>query len=139
MKRMIVDSQVHLWKAQTPDWPWVPGRVAQLPEPFTIESLVPMMDEAGVDRAVIVPPSWPGDRNDYALEAVRRHPARFAVMGRIPLEKPQSAALLPKWKEQPGMLGIRLTLHRAQAALLESGTADWFWPAARRPACPSCF
>ena len=67
---MIVDSQVHLWKAETPDWPWVPGRVAQLPEPFTIEKLVPLMDEAGVDRAVIVPPSWPGDRNDYGLEAV---------------------------------------------------------------------
>ena len=45
------------------------GRKPQLPEPFTIEKLVPMMDEAGVDRVVIVPPSWPGDRNDYALEA----------------------------------------------------------------------
>jgi predicted TIM-barrel fold metal-dependent hydrolase len=139
MKRMIVDSQVHLWKAQTPEWPWVPGRVAQLPEPFTIERLVPMMDEAGVDRAVIVPPSWPGDRNDYALEAVQRHPGRFAVMGRIPLEKPQSAALLQKWKEQPGMLGVRLTLHRAQAALLESGTADWFWPAAEKAGLPVMF
>jgi hypothetical protein len=31
---------------------------------FTIERLVPMMDEAGVDRVVIVPPSWPGDRNE---------------------------------------------------------------------------
>ena len=58
--RMIVDAQVHLWKAETPDWTWVPGRKPQLPEPFTIEKLVPMMDEAGVDRVVIVPPSWPG-------------------------------------------------------------------------------
>jgi predicted TIM-barrel fold metal-dependent hydrolase len=132
MTRMIVDSQVHLWKAETPDWPWVPGRKAQLPEPFTIEKLVSMMDEAGVDRAVIVPPSWPGDCNDYGLEAARRYPDRFAVMGRIPIEKPQSAALLPNWREQPGMLGIRLTFHRGQAALLESGAADWFWPAAEK-------
>ena len=129
---MIVDSQVHLWKAETPDWRWAAGRVPQLPEPFTIEKLMPLMDEAGVDRAVIVPPSWPGDRNDYALEAVKRYPGRFAVMGRIALEKPESAALLPKWKEQPGMLGVRLTLHRAQSALLESGAADWFWPAAEK-------
>ena len=82
---MIVDAQVHLWLADTPDRPWLPGRVAQLPEPFLIERLVPMMDEAGVDRAVIVPPSWEGDRNDYALEAVRQYPTRFAVMGRIPV------------------------------------------------------
>jgi len=58
---------------------------------FTIERLVPMMDEAGVDRAVIVPPSWPGDRNDYALEAAKRYPTRFRVMGRIPLQDPKSA------------------------------------------------
>ena len=34
-KREIVDAQVHLWKANTPDWPWVPGAKPQLPEPFT--------------------------------------------------------------------------------------------------------
>jgi predicted TIM-barrel fold metal-dependent hydrolase len=130
--RTIVDAQVHLWKAETPDWPWVPGRKPQLPEPFTIEKLVPLMDEAGVDRAVIVPPSWPGDRNDYAIEAVRRYPTRFAIMGRIPVTDPKSAALLPKWKEQPGMVGVRLTFMREQAAMLTSGGADWFWPAAEK-------
>ncbi len=39
-------------------------------------------------------------------------------MGRIPLDRPESAALLPRWKEQPGMLGIRLTFQREQAAML---------------------
>src|SRR6202048_3680327 len=94
---MIVDAQVHLSKAETPAWPWVPGRKPQLPEPFTIEKLVAMMDEAGVDRVVIVPPSWPGDRNDYAIGAAKRYPTRFGIMGRIPVEKPQSASLLANW------------------------------------------
>jgi predicted TIM-barrel fold metal-dependent hydrolase len=138
-RRMIVDAQVHVWKPQAPDRPWVPGRVPQLPEPFTIEKLVPMMDEAGVDRVVIVPPSWEGDRNDYALEAVKRYPDRFAVMGRIPLQDPKSAALLPKWKEQPGMLGIRVTFQRNLAAWLTDGTADWFWPAAEKAGLPVMF
>jgi len=96
IKRTIVDAQVHLWKAESEDWKWVPGMKPQMPEPFTIEKLVPLMDQAGVDRVVIVPPSWPGDRNDYALEAAKRYPNRFAVMGRIPLKNPQAAALLPK-------------------------------------------
>src|SRR5216684_8444181 len=138
-KRMIVDAQVHLWKAESPDWPWVPGMKPQMPEPFTIEKLVPLMDEAGVDRAVIVPPSWPGDRNDYALEAVKRYPNRFAVMGRIPLEKPESAALLPKWKEQPGMVGVRVTFLGPLAKWLTDGTADWFWPAAEKAGLPVMF
>jgi predicted TIM-barrel fold metal-dependent hydrolase len=136
---MIVDAQVHLWKAESPDWPWVPGRKPQLPEPFTVEKLVPLMDEAGVDRAVIVPPSWPGDRNDYGLEAARRHPNRFAVMGRIPVTKPESAALLPKWREQAGMLGVRLTFMREQAELLKGNATDWFWPAAEKAGLPVMF
>ena len=49
-QRTIVEP-VHLWKANTPDWRWVPGAAPQLPEPFTIDVL-PLMDEAGVDRVV---------------------------------------------------------------------------------------
>ena len=134
-RRMIVDSQVHLWKANTPDWPWAPGAVPQLPEPFTIERFEPLMTEAGVDRVVIVPPSI-SDRNDYALEAVKRFPGRFAVMGRVPLKDPTAAALLPTWKQQPGMLGIRVTFNRAAAAWLTDGTADWLWPAAEKAGLP---
>jgi predicted TIM-barrel fold metal-dependent hydrolase len=139
-KRTIVDAQVHLWKAESPDWKWVPGLKPQLPEPFTIEKLVPLMDEAGVDRVVVVPPSWPGDRNDYALEAAQRYPNRFHVMGRIPLQKPESAALLPKWREQPGMLGVRVIFNTDQTiAWLSDGTADWLWPAAEKAHVPIYF
>jgi predicted TIM-barrel fold metal-dependent hydrolase len=131
-KRMIVDAQVHFWKANTPDWPWVPGARPQLPEPFTIERALPLMDEAGVDRVIIVPPTL-NDRNDYALEAARRYPSRFGVMGRIPLQNPKSALLLPRWKEQPGMLGVRITFNSPETvAWLSNGTADWFWPAAEK-------
>jgi predicted TIM-barrel fold metal-dependent hydrolase len=138
-KRIIVDSQVHLWKAESEDWKWVPGMKPQMPEPFTIEKLVPLMDQAGVDRVVVVPPSWPGDRNDYALEAAKRYPTRFGIMGRIPLKNPQVAALLPKWKEQPGMLGVRLFFGGPFQGWLGDGTADWFWPEAEKADLPVMF
>src|SRR6266581_4999559 len=138
-KRMIVDAQVHLWKANGPDYPWNPGAKPQLPEPFTVERVVPRMDEAGVDRVVIVPPAL-NDVNSYALEAVRRYPNRFAVMGRIPLQDPKSAALLPGWKNQPGMLGVRLTFNTPETlAWLSDGTADWFWPEAEKNRLPVMF
>ena len=138
-KRKVVDAQVHLWKAELEDWKWVPGLKPQMPEPFTIEKLVPLMDEAGVDRVVVVPPSWTGDRNDYGLEAAKRFPDRFAVMGRIPLKNPQAAALLPKWKQQPGMLGARLAFLGPAEAWLTDGTADWFWPEAEKAELPVMF
>jgi len=95
------------------------------------------MDTAGVDGVVIVPPSWEGDRNDLALEAARLHPDRFAIMGRLAIERPESRKLVPTWKSQPGMLGVRLTLTRDQhRAWLSDGTADWFWEAAEQYAIP---
>ncbi len=89
---------------------------------------------------MIIPPSWPGDRNDYALEAVKRYPTRFRVMGRIPLQDPKSADLLPAWKEQQGMLGVRALFGDAQSiAWLMDGTVNWFWPAAEKTGIPVMF
>ena len=78
----IVDSQVHVWGADTPARPWPQGRAAeaQKPYPVTRDMLLFEMELARVSRIVLVPPSWEGDRNDLALEAARLHPDKFAVM-----------------------------------------------------------
>src|SRR3989442_15537492 len=136
---LIVDAQVHIWGADTRDRPWPPGRAhqAQKPYPVTRDLVLAGMKEAGVDRAVLVPPSWEGDRNDLALEAARLYPDRFAVMGRLALETPESRALVAGWKKQPGMLGLRFTFHtELQKPWLTDGTAEWLWPAAERAGIP---
>lgn len=136
---MIVDAQLHLWPEESPEHPWAPGGRERVhrPEPFTHEEAVALMDGAGVDRAVIVPPSWLGDSPHYALEAVARHPGRFAVMARIALDRrEESAVLLPSWRDTPGMLGVRLTFMMKERAWLDDGTADWFWPAAESCGLP---
>lgn len=135
---IITDAQVHVWEASTPERPWNPGRVAQLPEPFSYEDLRQHMKKSGVDRVVLVPPSFLGDRSDYSLEAAAKYPEQFAVMGRVPLEKrAQGEAMLKGWKDQPGMLGVRLTLHHEwDAGWVKDGTADWFWPIAEKMNIP---
>src|SRR5262249_11419467 len=55
------------------------------------------------------------------------------------LQKPESAALLPKWKEQPGMLGVRVSFLGPMVPWLTDGTADWFWPAAEKAGLPVMF
>ena len=135
---MIVDAQVHLWKPEAPDRPWPSWghAVCHMPEPLTYEKMLRQMDDADVDRAVIVPPSWEGDRNDYAIEAAQKHPDRFAVMGRIALDDPRSKQLLPRWKDTRGMLGIRVTLSYGKESWISDGTIDWFWPAAEAAGVP---
>jgi predicted TIM-barrel fold metal-dependent hydrolase len=134
---VITESGVHVWRAAGPDRPWQPGREPHLPTPIGYDDLAAMMAEAGVDRAILVPPSWEGERIDYALEAAARFPERFAVMGRIPIEQPQAREMLETWKSHSGMLGVRLTFHHAwDRPWMSDGTADWFWPAAERLGIP---
>ena len=85
---MIINSGVHIWLPEGPDRPWMPGRKAHLPEPLTYEKFGAMMEDAGVEHAILVPPSWEGDRVDYSLEAAQKFPDRFAVMGRFPINVP---------------------------------------------------
>jgi predicted TIM-barrel fold metal-dependent hydrolase len=141
---MMVDAQVHLWGAHTPQRPWPLGHMhtAHRAQPVGVAETLRVLDGAGVQRAVVVPPSWEGDRNDLALDAAAQHPDRFAVMGRIPLILPPSAtrsaaAQLRAWRDQPGMLGVRITLHRDPwRAAFRRGDLDWFWRAADEAGLP---
>lgn len=136
---MIVDSQVHIWGANTPERPW-PARQAVKPQrdtPWTKDELLGEMNAAGVDRVVIVPPSWEGERNDLAIAAVQAHPDRFAIMGRINPELPESRGRMATWRQQPGMLGVRFVFHRSPLLeLLTDGKADWLWAEAEQAGVP---
>lgn len=128
----ITDSQIHLWAR---------GRIVtdesahhRQSEAFNKDDALREMDAAGVDRIIIVPPGWVevppgGTANDHALEAAAKHPDRFAVMGKLVLERPEAS--LPRiatWKQQPGMLGMRLVFNKEFRHLLTTGAADWVWP-----------
>jgi len=123
---LIIDSQVHVWPPDRPDRPLDDAGLDRTP--YSYQELLAAMNVAGVDRAILVPPSIDKDRNDYVIEAVQKHPDRFAIMGRVPLRGGGGRNLLAGWKDQPGMLGVRLTFHRdADRPWIDDGTADWFW------------
>jgi predicted TIM-barrel fold metal-dependent hydrolase len=135
----IVDAQVHVWGADTPARPW-PGGGNPKPhrkEPWTAGELVAAMDAAGIDAAVIVPPGWEGERNDLALAAVAEYPGRFAVMGRFDPLQGDPFEAFKRWRDQPGMLGVRFTFHSARggALLLEPAMAN-VWAAAEQHCMP---
>ena len=134
---MIVDSQVHIWGENTPERPWPKRAEPQRPVPLGKDELLGEMDAAGVDRVIIVPPSWEGDRNDLAIEAVEKHPGRFAIMGRLDPEDPKSRGQLGTWRRQPGMLGLRFTFHTpVLSPLLTEGHMDWVWKEAEEAKVP---
>ena len=133
----IVDAQVHIWAPNTPERPWPARHAPHRSEPITAESLLAEMKVAGVDRAILVPPSWEGERNDVCLAASVQYPDRFAVMGRLDPESTESRLQIENWRRTPGQLGLRFTFHRPSLQyLLTEGKADWLWPLAERSGVP---
>src|SRR3979409_1380161 len=63
-------------------------------EPFSAEQAITAMDQAGVDRALIHPVLWDPDSNELAIEAVRKYPNRFAIMGWFYLDDPNGRGLV---------------------------------------------
>lgn len=127
----IVDAQVHIWGANTPERTWPARGRPHREVPLGAGELLREMDVAGVSRAVLVPPAWEGERNDLVLEAARRHPDRFAAMGRLDTEAPGARGLIGNWRRQPGMLGLRLTFK-----IQGNSTDDWLWEEAEKAGVP---
>ena len=146
---LVTDAQVHLWEAHRPDRPWpadqigkpsfvcIAGARPHRAEPLDAEEAIALMDEAGVDRAVIVPPSPAGDSNATGLEGAARFPGRLAVMGRFNPGLPDARDTLRTWLDQPHMLGIRMTFHKpAWSQWLRDGSIEWFWQDCERLGIP---
>jgi predicted TIM-barrel fold metal-dependent hydrolase len=135
----ITDAQVHLWEVDRPERPW-PRPARNQPhtaDGWTAEQMLEQMDVAGVDRAVIVPPTWVGENNATALEASAKYPDRFAVMGRFDVDAPDAERQLAGWMKQPHMLGIRMTFgFKPKTEQIDDGSLDWYWAACERYGIP---
>ena len=115
----IIDAQVHLWSKGTVV---PPHRTA----PYLRDEALRDMDAAGVQGAIIHPPSWDPGSHSLAIEAAQLYGERFAILGRIPLDQPQRRGEIETWRQQPGMLGLRYTfLETHMKAWPSDGTMDW--------------
>ena len=128
----IIDSQIHVWGAGLPSNPshW---QVTS----FLTEDALAIMDQAGVNAAVIHPPSWDPGSHEIAARAVEDYPERFAIMGSLPLNDFTSRTKIATWRERPGMLGLRYVfLNAPERTWLADGTIDWLWHEAEKANVP---
>ena len=136
---LIVDSQVHVWEPEPPGDPWPEGwepRAATHRPPISPEMLLTEMDEAGVDRAVLVPPFFQGYRNAHTIQAANDHPDRFRVLPRLDPRIDDGPGELAALMAEPYVLGIRFVLNPAAGVVLNDGSLDWLWPVASERGVP---
>lgn len=128
----IVDAQIHLWGKGLPS-----NAAHWQVTSFSAAEAIAMMDEAGVDAAVIHPPGWDADSTDLARRAVADYPGRFAIMDHLPLDAPDAPERLARLRDEKGMLGLRyLFLSDEERARLHSGRIDWLWQEAEKAGVP---
>src|SRR6266567_4067662 len=134
---LITDAQVHLWVAKPGQPPPQGAGTEQRPEGHPPEDLMVEMAEAGVHRAVIVPPGSLCS-NEEAQGFCRAYPGRLAVMGALDPEQPGVREQLSTWLSRPHMLGARLSFSSGGVfkPSFDDGTLDWFWADAERLQIP---
>jgi predicted TIM-barrel fold metal-dependent hydrolase len=138
---LIIDAHVHLARELTGfRMPLRYGKVADgtavsqwFPPSFDPpasppEVLLGYMDQAGVDRAIVVQHHLYGDQNETTLEAVRRWPDRFdgyAYLGAF--NRPDDADRLQQLIEG-GLLGLKVELastRRLRPGFRFDGAHEW--------------
>jgi L-fuconolactonase len=129
---MIVDTHVHYTQPPSALRPYAhpPGGVM----PMTVDEVVAQARAAGIDRVVQVTPSPMGYDNRYAFEGAQQHPDAVAgVIGRFDPFAPQLHERLQAFCSQPGLVGLRYTLHHDWAAdWLASGRLEPLFAAAQQ-------
>jgi L-fuconolactonase len=131
MASPVVDAQVHVWRPEAPDRPWPPGgaeraRAMHRHQPITGSGLLTEMRDAGVDRAVLVPPFFEGYRNDYAVACATEAPESFRVMARVDLRTGDPGPVR-ELLGSPVVAGVRLVFLPADAGRVDDPAAEWFW------------
>src|SRR4051812_43383007 len=107
----IIDSQVHVYEANTPQRPW--HSVPNWPAHVTGDEMVAAMDKVGVDGAIFISAfSMYQYDASYAVEVQQAHPDRFAIVKPVNPDDPAVADVIADWKKVPGAVGIRIMLTR---------------------------
>jgi len=105
----IIDSQVHVYAANTPDRPW--HTVPNWPGHVTGDEMVEAMDAVGVDGAIFIS-AFSMYRYDasYAIEVRNAYPGRFGLVKPVDPLDPAVAEVIAEWKNTPGTVGIRIMM-----------------------------
>lgn len=143
----VVDTHCHVISQDLTRYPRAPlggtPSVWAKERPISSEEFLVQMDQAGVDRAVLVQASTNyGYDNSYVLDSAARWPDRFVAVGTFEPLAPHAGARLEEAASQ-GLVGVRLFTTdgapgSAQGLWFASDEAEEFWESASATGMPVC-
>ncbi|TDC58453.1 hypothetical protein E1281_01230 [Actinomadura sp. KC345] len=109
---MIIDAHQHFWNLDRVAYPWLTPDQGPIHRTFEEGDLQPDMDACGVEGTVLVQAADSYADTDYMLEVADRWPRVRAVVGWVPLTRPdEAAAALDRYRRDPRYVGVRHLIH----------------------------
>ncbi|MWA03574.1 amidohydrolase family protein [Actinomadura sp. LD22] len=116
---MIIDAHQHFWNLDRVAYPWLTPDQGPIHRTFEEGDLRPHLDACGVDGTVLVQSADSYADTDFMLEVADRWPRVRAVVGWVPLTRPDEAAeALDRYRRDPRYAGVRHLIH-------EEPDPDW--------------
>jgi predicted TIM-barrel fold metal-dependent hydrolase len=106
-----IDAHSHIWTRDVEKFPLAAGQTVDdlAPPSFTAEELLKLAATEGVTRAVLIQHHiYHGWDNSYLIDAARRYPERFRVVGMVDDTQPHPDALMRTLLPQQ-VTGFRIT------------------------------
>lgn len=142
----IADSHCHVLSPDVARYPRAPLGGKQSgwasDRPMTADQLLELMDDHGIDQAVLVQATTAyGYDNSYVIDSARRWPDRFVAVGTFDPLSPDATERLTRSLED-GLSGVRLfttgSTMTQQELWFADESADPFWDAAAAAHVPVC-
>jgi L-fuconolactonase len=137
---VIVDTHVHVFTDDRQKYPQIrdTARAGSIPSiteigqtewpVTTAETLIALMDEAGVDKATLVQAYFVYEYdNTYTIDAALAHPDRFTSVVVLDPMDPASPDALSRMVEEQGVTGIRFMRGRLPASSLGDPATFELW------------
>jgi predicted TIM-barrel fold metal-dependent hydrolase len=112
-RHRIIDSHLHVWAnplEAAQSFPYASGQdpIDSLQDRASIASLIEMMDQSGVDGALIVQPINYQFDHAYVIHAIQSHPDRFkGMLLHNPRHSPEQAVEVLEDLASKGFVGVR--------------------------------
>ncbi|MEZ6132996.1 MAG: amidohydrolase family protein [Planctomycetaceae bacterium] len=127
-----IDAHSHIWTPDTSVFRLAPGMTVDdlQPKSFTDDELMAIAGPEGVGRVVLIQHTpFHGFDNSYLIDAWKRHPDRFRVVGMVDDLRPKAGVAMKQFLKQ-GVTGFRILPRKGIAAWLETDGMTDMWKTA---------
>jgi L-fuconolactonase len=108
----VIDAHQHFWNPHRVSYSWLGPDLAPINRVIEFDELAPILARHGIGGTVLVQSADNDEDTDYMLAVAAEHPQILAVVGYVPLERPdQAAARLHQLRANEAVVGIRSLIH----------------------------